>query len=59
MKDMTKSNKATNMEEMGIINRGKYIFFIIEALFTMLFDALVNPVENTFHRSRPEKQYIG
>jgi hypothetical protein len=33
--------RETNIEDIGIINRGKYIFFIILALVTILLDALV------------------
>jgi hypothetical protein len=43
------------MEETGMMRRGKYIFLIIEALFTMLLEALVRPVENKFQINKPEK----
>jgi hypothetical protein len=56
---MMKSKRATSMADMGMMRRGKYIFFIIPALETMLFAALESPDENMFHRSKPEKTKIG
>ena len=54
-----KSKRATNIADIGIIKRGKYIFFIIPAFETMLFAALESPEEKIFHSSKPEKTKIG
>ncbi len=56
---MRKSNSATNMEDIGTMSLGKYIFLIIFALFTILFDALESPVENIFQISKPENTKTG
>jgi len=52
---MKKSKTATKIEDIGMINRGKYIFFIICAFEIMLFPALVIPEEKTSQRINPEK----
>lgn len=56
---MKKSNTDTKTEETGMIRRGKYIFFIIDALFTMLDAAFDKPAENIFQIKRPEKTKTG
>ncbi len=56
---MMKSKSATKMEEIGIINLGKYIFLIILAFATMLPEALESPEENIFQSNKPEKTKIG
>ena len=47
------------MLDTGMINRGKYIFLIIEELLTMLFAAFVNPDENVFQSKSPENTNTG
>jgi len=51
--DKKKSTKATNIEDIGIIKRGKYVFLIILALATILFAALIIPPLKIPHKSIP------
>ena len=55
IKDIRKSNDATNTPEKGMINLGKYIFLITFALFIMLFEAVIKPELKRFQKSKPEK----
>ena len=48
-----KSTNATSIDDIGIIKRGKYIFFIIFALVTILLAALLIPLLKTLHNNIP------
>jgi hypothetical protein len=59
IKARKKSTNPPNMEAIGMVRRGKYIFFIISALFTILFEAWLILFEKKVHGTRAAKLNIG
>src|SRR5688572_5447077 len=58
-KAMARSIKDTSSDDVGMIIRGKYIFLMMGALFSMLFPAVMILEEKKFHSSKPEKTNRG
>src|SRR5690606_41463122 len=59
MNAIKKSKSATSTDETGMTSLGKYIFFMICALFTMLLADVESPEKKEYHSTRPEKTTPG